>query len=63
MENFDQLIGSGGFGLVVGHNKEDLAAKFLYGNACEDAKLEYQKQDDIYDAFLLAGKLANFPKQ
>lgn len=64
MDSFDTIIGSGGFGLVVGRDKDNnsreaIVAKFLYksGGAkdvCDDAELEYNKHLDIYNAFELA---------
>ena len=48
MDNFDEIIGSGGYGLIVGDKK--LVAKLLYKRKdCSTSKEEYEKQTDIYN--------------
>jgi len=64
MDSFNTIIGSGGFGLIVGRDedndsKEPIVAKFLYKSSgtkdvCDDAELEYNKHLDIYNAFEFA---------
>lgn len=51
IKNFDQVIGSGGFGLIVRHSSEPLVAKLLYDSSCDDAEIEYKKHLDIYKTF------------
>ena len=51
MENFDKIIGSGGFGLIVKHKDEDVVAKMLYGGGCDASEIEFRKHERIYQAF------------
>lgn len=51
MDDFANIVGSGGFGLVVAHNKKNIVAKFLYESKCADAEKEFKVHSDIYQAF------------
>lgn len=51
MNEFNEIIGSGGFGLIVKHSSKPLVAKFLYEAGCKDASVEYGKHMEIYSIF------------
>jgi hypothetical protein len=54
MQNFlesAQIIGSGGYGLIIKHPTENIVGKLLYGEDCSNAGKEYQKHLDVYRAF------------
>lgn len=58
MDDFNLIIGSGGAGLVVAHNRDPIVAKYLYESKCADAEQEYKIHSEIYSAFEMA-KRAN----
>lgn len=50
MDEYDKIIGSGGFGLVVKSNQTNTVVKLLYSaKSCEDAQIEYLTHLSIYD--------------
>ncbi len=51
IDNYNQIVGSGGFGLVL-KNDKDQVIKLLYSGSCGDAKKEFEKNDIIYKTFL-----------
>lgn len=51
MDDFKEIIGSGGFGLIVKHTSKPVVAKFLYEAGCKDASVEYNYHKDIYNVF------------
>lgn len=54
IENYTNIIGSGGFGLVVKHKSEPNVIKLLYDTAaCDESKKEYGIHKEIYDAITL----------
>lgn len=51
MDNFNEIIGSGGFGLILKHDLKPVVAKLLYEAGCKDASVEYNYHREIYGVF------------
>jgi hypothetical protein len=50
--DFTDIVGSGGFGLVLKSNSSDVVVKSLYKpDSCDSAKIEFTKHREIYNAF------------
>jgi hypothetical protein len=52
LNTYNQIVGSGGFGLVLKNDKNQVI-KLLYSGGCNDAKKEFEKNKAVYDAFIM----------
>jgi hypothetical protein len=52
-DNFNKILGSGGFGLIYKHNTKAIVSKFIYSkSSCLKGKEEYEIFSHIYNTFM-----------
>lgn len=62
-DDFNTILGSGGFGRIYQHNKKPIVSKFIYSKtSCDKGKLEYDIFNNIYNIFINSN-CKTMPKQ